>query len=89
VRQLFTVLFWLKEPFRNIPFIRNKSRGRYVPKPCHPGLSGSFKMLLIASTQYGMDSGPAAVMPVTGDSGATVMLILSLTKGTRGAFYWS
>jgi hypothetical protein len=42
--------------------------------------------VLIASSAIMAGAGPAAVMPVIWGLGATIMLILSLTKGTRGAF---
>ena len=42
--------------------------------------------VLIASSAIMAVVGPAAVMPVIWTLGATIMLFLSLTKGTRGAF---
>src|SRR5256885_14382117 len=68
-----------------IPFIRGTIQGRVVPNRAS-WIVWCVQDVLIASSAIMAGVGPAAVMPVIWGLGATMMLILSLTKGTRGAF---
>jgi hypothetical protein len=85
VRQLFTILSGLAIAIAFIPFIRGTIQGRVVPNRAS-WIVWFVQDLLIASSAIMAGVGPAAVMPVIWGLGATIMLILSLTKGTRGAF---
>jgi hypothetical protein len=85
LRQLFTVLSGLTIAIAYIPFIRGTIQGRVVPNRAS-WLVWFIQNVLMASSAIMAGVGPAAVMPVIWGLGATVMLILSLTKGTRGAF---
>jgi hypothetical protein len=85
VRQLFTVLSGLTIAISYIPFIRGTIQGWVVPNRAS-WLVWFVQNVLMASSAIMAGVGPAAVMPVIWGLGATVMLILSLTKGTRGAF---
>ena len=85
MRQLFTVLSGLTIAISYIPFIRGTIQGRVVPNRAS-WIVWFVQDVLIASSAIMAGVGPAAVMPVIWGLGATMMLILSLTKGTRGAF---
>jgi hypothetical protein len=85
VRQLFTVLSGLTIAIAYIPFIRGTIQGSVVPNRAS-WMVWFVQDVLIASSAIMAGVGPAAVMPVIWGLGATMMLILSLTKGTRGAF---
>jgi hypothetical protein len=85
MRQLFTVLSGLTIAIAYIPFIMGTIQGRVVPNRAS-WLVWFVQDVLMASSAIMAGVGPAAVMPVIWGLGATVMLILSLTKGTRGAF---
>jgi hypothetical protein len=85
VRQLFTVLSGLAIAIAYIPFIRGTIQGRVVPNRAS-WIVWFVQDVLIASSAIMAGVGPAAVMPVIWGLGAGIMLILSVTKGTRGAF---
>jgi hypothetical protein len=85
MRQLFTVLSGLTIAIAYIPFIRGTIQGWVVPNRAS-WLVWFVQDVLMASSAIMAGVGPAAVMPVIWGLGAAVMLILSLTKGTRGAF---
>jgi hypothetical protein len=85
VRQLFTVLSGLAIAIAFIPFIRGTIQGWVVPNRAS-WIVWFVQDVLIASSAIMAGVGPAAVMPVIWGLGATIMLILSVTKGTRGAF---
>jgi hypothetical protein len=85
VRQLFTVLSGLAIAIAYIPFIKGTIQGSVVPNRAS-WIVWWVQDVLIASSAIIAGVGPAAVMPVIWGLGATMMLILSVTKGTRGAF---
>ena len=85
MRQLFTVLSGLAIAIAFIPFIRGTIQGWVVPNRAS-WIVWFVQDVLIASSAIMAGVGPAAVMPVIWGLGATIMLILSVTKGTRGAF---
>ena len=85
MRQLFTVLSGLAIAIAFIPFIRGTLQGWVVPNRAS-WIVWFVQDVLIASSAIMAGVGPAAVMPVIWGLGATIMLILSVTKGTRGAF---
>jgi hypothetical protein len=85
VRHLFTVLSGLTIAIAYIPFIKGTLQGSVVPNRAS-WLVWFVQNVLMASSAITAGVGPAAVMPVIWGLGATVMLILSMTKGTRGAF---
>jgi hypothetical protein len=85
VRQLFTVLSGLAIAIAFIPFIKGTIQGWVVPNRAS-WIVWFVQDVLIASSAIMAGVGPAAVMPVIWGLGATIMLILSVTKGTRGAF---
>ena len=85
MRQLFTVLSGLTIAIAFIPFIRGTIQGSVVPNRASWTV-WFVQDVLIASSAIMAGVGPAAVMPVIWGLGAAMMLALSLTKGTRGAF---
>jgi hypothetical protein len=85
VRQLFTVFSGLTIAIAYIPFIRGTMHGWVVPNRA-TWTVWFVQDVLIASSAIMAGVGPAAVMPVIWGLGAAMVLILSLTKGTRGAF---
>ena len=85
MRQLFTVLSGLAIAIAFIPFIKGTIQGWVVPNRAS-WIVWFVQDVLIASSAIMAGVGPAAVMPVIWGLGATIMLILSVTKGTRGAF---
>ncbi len=85
MRQLFTVLSGVTIAIAYIPFIRGTIQGVVVPNRAS-WIVWFVQDVLIASSAIMAGVGPAAVMPVIWGLGATMVLILSLTKGTRGAF---
>lgn len=85
MRQLFTVLSGLTIALAYIPFIRGTIRGRVVPNRAS-WIVWFVQDVLMAASAIMAAVGPAAVMPVVWGLGAGIVLILSLTKGTRGAF---
>jgi hypothetical protein len=85
VRQLFTVLSGLTIAIAYIPFIRGTIQGWVIPNRA-TWTVWFVQDVLLASSAIMAGVGPAAVMPVIWGLGAAMVLILSLTKGTRGAF---
>ena len=85
MRQLFTILSGLTIAISYIPFIRGTIRGSVVPNRASWTV-WFVQDVLIASSAIMAGAGPAAVMPVIWGLGAATILILSLTKGTRGSF---
>ena len=85
MRQLSAVLSGLTIAIAFIPFIRGTIQGSVVPNRAS-WIVWFVQDVLIASSAIMAGVGPAAVMPVIWTMGATIMLFLSLTKGTRGAF---
>ena len=85
MRQLLTVLSGVTIAISYIPFIRGTLRGWVVPNRASWTV-WFVQDVLIASSAIMAGVGPAAVMPVIWGLGAAIMLTLSLTKGTRGAF---
>ena len=85
MRQLFTVLSGLAIAIAFIPFIRGTIQGWVVPNRAS-WIVWFVQDVLIASSAIMAGVGPAAVMPFIWGLGATIMLILSVTKGTRGVF---
>jgi hypothetical protein len=85
VSQLFTVLSGLTVAISYIPFIRGTIQGSVVPNRAS-WLVWFVQDVLIASSAIMAGVGPAAVMPVIWGLGAAAILVLSLTKGTRGGF---
>jgi hypothetical protein len=85
VRQLFTVLSGLTIAIAYIPFIVGTIQGWVVPNRA-TWTVWFVQDVLIASSAIMAGVGPAAVMPVIWGLGAAIVLILSLTKGTRGTF---
>ena len=85
MRQLFTVLSGLTIAISYIPFITGTIKGRVVPNRAS-WIVWFVQDVLIASSAIMAGVGPAAVMPVIWGLGASIILMLSLTKGTRGAF---
>ena len=83
--QLFTVLSGLAIAIAFIPFIRGTIQGSVVPNRAS-WIVWFVQDVLIASSAIMAGVGPAAVMPVIWTLGAAMMLVLSLTKGTRGSF---
>ncbi len=85
MRQLFTVLSGLAIAIAYIPFIRGTIQGEVVPNRAS-WLVWFVQDVLLAASAIMAGVGPAAVMPVVWGLGAGAMLILSVTKGTPGAF---
>jgi hypothetical protein len=85
VRQLFTVLSGFTIAIAYIPFIRGTIRGWVVPNRAS-WIVWLVQDVLMAASAIMAGVGPAAVMPVIWGLGAAMVLILSLTKGTRSAF---
>lgn len=85
MRQLFTVFSGLTIAVAYIPFIRGTIQGWVVPNRA-TWTVWFVQDVLIASSAIMAGVGPAAVMPVIWGLGAAMVLILSLTKGTREVF---
>ena len=85
MRQLFTVLSGLSIAIAYIPFIRGTIQGSVVPNRAS-WIVWFVQDVLLAASAIMAGVGPAAVMPVLWGLGAGIMLILSVTKGTRRAF---
>ena len=85
MRQLFTVLSGLTIAISYVPFVMGTIQGSVVPNRAS-WLVWFVQDVLIASSAIMAGVGPAAVMPIIWGLGATMILILSLTKGTRGPF---
>lgn len=85
MRHLFTVLSGLSIAIAYIPFIRGTIQGSVVPNRAS-WIVWFVQDVLLAASAIMAGVGPAAVMPVVWGLGAGMMLILSVTKGARGAF---
>jgi hypothetical protein len=85
VRQLFVFLSGLTIAIAYIPFIRGTIKGSVVPNRAS-WIVWFIQDVLLASSAIVAGVGPSAVMPVIWGVGAGIMLILSVTKGTRGTF---
>ena len=83
--QLFVVLSGLTIVISYGLFIRGTIHGRVVPNRAS-WIVWFVQDVLMAASAIMAGAGPAAVMPVIWGLGAAIVLILSLTKGTRGAF---
>jgi hypothetical protein len=85
VRQLFTVFSGLTIAIAYIPFIMGTIHGCVIPNRA-TWTVWLVQDVLLASSAIMTGVGPVAVMPVIWGLGAAMVLILSLKKGTRGAF---
>jgi hypothetical protein len=84
--ELFTVLSGLTIALAYVPFIRGTIQGRVVPNRASWIVWFVQDVLIAASAAMAGAGLAVVVMPVVWGLGAAVVLVLSLTKGTRGAF---
>jgi len=85
MEQLFTAISGLTIAIAYIPFIKGTIRGSVLPNRAS-WIVWFVQDVLIAASAIMAGAGPAAVMPVVWGLGAAIVLVLSLTKGTRGVF---
>jgi hypothetical protein len=85
VSQLFTILSGVTIALAYIPFIKGTIEGKVVPNRAS-WIVWFVQDVLIASSAITAGAGPAAVMAVAWGIGAGIVLVLSVSKGTRGAF---
>ena len=84
--ELFTVLSGLTIAVAYVPFIWGTIQGRVVPNRASWIVWFVQDVLIAASAAMAGAGLAVVVMPVAWGLGAAVVLVLSLTKGTRGAF---